>query len=72
MRILAVGDIIGESGVRRLKGDGFFTVVHNVVDQLSNECGVIHRIRKNFSFETMYSSGHFTSLLHKDSDFTLQ
>ena len=49
-----------------LLGDTLLTVKHDVVDELSNKLRVVKRIRKNFPYGYISSSGHFASLLHSN------
>ena len=53
-----------KSIVHDLLSNTLFAVEHHAVDELGHQNAVVHRIRQNFSFGNVTSSGHYTSLLH--------
>ena len=53
-----------KSIVHDLLSNTLFAVEHHAVDELRHQNAVVHRIRQNFSFGNVTSSGHYTSLLH--------
>ena len=50
--------------VHDLLCDALLTVQHDAVDELGHQHAVVYRIRQNFSFGNVTSSGHYASLLH--------
>ena len=53
-----------KSIIHDLLSNTLFAVEHHAVDELRHQNAVVHRIRQNFSFGNVTSSGHYTSLLH--------
>jgi hypothetical protein len=53
-----------ERAVNDFLGHALLAVQHDAVDKLRYQNGTVDRIRQNFSFGNITSSGHFASLLH--------
>ena len=50
--------------IDNLLGNTLFAVQHNAVYQLGDQHTIVYRIRQDFSFGNITSSGHYASLLH--------
>ncbi len=54
-----------KSAVDNFLRNALFAVEHDAIDELGHQNRMVHRIRQNFSFGNITSSGHFASLLHR-------